>query len=483
MVGGLPSVPGGRGADTAFLPAPAQNTRMPPGPKRYSGFFGQKRHCPGRNPRFQGRQPRIPEHQNTICDKLVFWIFDAKTPLLGIGAASCSLFSIVSPWEPPALPLPSGRGLAYEMEERAIVPTRVADALYLPAASVYSVAVIRSTGPVSLFLGGSIMVNHRFRTSLILSLAVAVLLPVSLAHSAWKPAEGPLMTRWAKDVSPENVHPEYPRPQMVRRDWLNLNGLWDYAIRPRRARPDEFDGQILVPFPIESALSGVMKPVGPDNRLWYRRDVHRAPEMGLLGREEAPPAALRGRGLGRHRLGQRQGSRQPQRRLRPVHVRHHCRRRLKEAASRRSSYPSGTRPTPAPSRAASRSSSRTASGTPPSPGIWQTVWLEPVPLAYIASLEMTPDIDASPQAQGARQGRSFTQYQANSLRPAWWAIRLKQPCSARLRRRNDRSKNWRSPCPIRGSGRRIASPVRSFWSRHEIELVGTSWERACTEPI
>jgi len=45
------------------------------------------------------------------------------------------------------------------------------------------------------------------------------------ASAAWKPADGPLMTRWAKEVSPENAHPEYPRPQMVRQDWLNLNGL------------------------------------------------------------------------------------------------------------------------------------------------------------------------------------------------------------------------------------------------------------------
>src|SRR4029079_2313158 len=71
-------------------------------------------------------------------------------------------------------------------------------------------------------------------------------------------------------VSPDKVHPDYPRPQMVRKEWQNLNGLWDYAIRPKDdAQPNEWDGKILVPFPVESALSGVMKQVGPDNRLWY----------------------------------------------------------------------------------------------------------------------------------------------------------------------------------------------------------------------
>ncbi len=59
------------------------------------------------------------------------------------------------------------------------------------------------------------------------------------ALAEWQPAKGPLMTRWAKDVSPDKVHPEYPRPQMVRKDWLNLNGLWDYAIRPREEQQPE----------------------------------------------------------------------------------------------------------------------------------------------------------------------------------------------------------------------------------------------------
>src|SRR5207247_7271648 len=98
------------------------------------------------------------------------------------------------------------------------------------------------------------------------------------AFGQWQPAKGPLMTRWAKDVLPEKVHAEYPRPQMVRENWTNLNGLWDYAVGTAADKqPEKWDGQILVPFPIESALSGVMKRVGPTERLWYRRTFKTPP--------------------------------------------------------------------------------------------------------------------------------------------------------------------------------------------------------------
>ncbi len=87
----------------------------------------------------------------------------------------------------------------------------------------------------------------------------------------WVPASSPLTTRWTADVTPSNVHPEYPRPMMRRERWMNLNGLWESAITGRDAEPTEYEGRILVPFPIESALSGVGDTVGAERRLWYRR--------------------------------------------------------------------------------------------------------------------------------------------------------------------------------------------------------------------
>ncbi|MBY0456815.1 MAG: beta-galactosidase, partial [Gemmataceae bacterium] len=105
--------------------------------------------------------------------------------------------------------------------------------------------------------------------------AVAVLgLPFSAFGAEWKPAPAPLMTKWGKKVTPENAWKEYPRPQLVRKDWQNLNGLWDYAITKKDApQPEKWDGKILVPFGAESALSGVGKHVTKDENLWYRRTI------------------------------------------------------------------------------------------------------------------------------------------------------------------------------------------------------------------
>jgi len=122
------------------------------------------------------------------------------------------------------------------------------------------------------------------RTARRRAVGLATVVTAALAGCArapeWRPARAPLMTRWAAEVSPANARPEYPRPMMVREDWLNLNGLWDYAVTPRGQRPKRYDGRILVPYPVESALSGVFDTVGPGRTLWYRR-VFRVPQQWM----------------------------------------------------------------------------------------------------------------------------------------------------------------------------------------------------------
>lgn len=92
----------------------------------------------------------------------------------------------------------------------------------------------------------------------------------SAAETPWKPAGDRIKTRWAAEVDPAAPLPEYPRPTLVRSRWRNLNGLWNYSLTPAgAAAPGEAQGRILVPFPIESSLSGVQRGVTPQEALWY----------------------------------------------------------------------------------------------------------------------------------------------------------------------------------------------------------------------
>ena len=88
----------------------------------------------------------------------------------------------------------------------------------------------------------------------------------------WQPLDGKIMSRWAKEVTPENVWQEYPRPQFERSTWKNLNGMWDYVIlKPNQPKPKSYEGKILVPFSFESALSGVGRSITPEDKMWYRK--------------------------------------------------------------------------------------------------------------------------------------------------------------------------------------------------------------------
>jgi beta-galactosidase/beta-glucuronidase len=207
--------------------------------------------------------------------------------------------------------------------------------------------------------------------------------------AAWQPAAGPLKTRWAKDVSPQNAHPEYPRPQMVRQDWLNLNGLWDLAIAGKDAKHATFDTQILVPFPVESALSGVMRPVSENDRIWYRRTFEvpgkwRGQRLLLhFGAVDFEATIwVNGKEIGQHRGGYDAFS-------------FDITDAVKQAAvnelivTARDPTDAGTQPRGKQVRKPSGIWYTSTSG------IWQTVWLEPVNAAYITDLKITPDVDKS----------------------------------------------------------------------------------------
>ena len=196
------------------------------------------------------------------------------------------------------------------------------------------------------------------------------------------------MTRWAKKVTPETVHQEYPRPQMVRKGWLNLNGLWQYAIVLKDAPQPKMDGQILVPFPVEAALSGVGKTVGKDNRLWYRRTF-------ALPKDEAGQRVLLNFGavdweaaiwVNGQKVGEHTGGYDPF----SFDVTHALKKNAKEqeiVVSVWDPTDEGTQP-----RGKQVNKPHGIWYTPVT-GIWQTVWLEVVPLNYIKSLHMVPDID------------------------------------------------------------------------------------------
>ncbi len=206
---------------------------------------------------------------------------------------------------------------------------------------------------------------------------------------AWDIADGPLKTRWAKDVTPENAWREYPRPQMTREAWVNLNGLWDYSICPKEEeQPPQWDGKILVPFAVESALSGVMKAVRPDQRLWYRR-AFPSPAMTESDRLLLHFGAVDWQcvvWLNGQRVGEHSGGYDP------------------FTFDITDALQSGENellvavwdPTDAGFQPRGKQV-REPKGIwyTAVTGIWQTVWLETVPANYIKSLKIVPDVDHS----------------------------------------------------------------------------------------
>ena len=119
------------------------------------------------------------------------------------------------------------------------------------------------------------------RRSLACLLATIGCTALSAAETNWRPVPDKMMTTWGRAVQPDNAWREYPRPQFERAAWQNLNGLWDYAITAQdSSQPTAWSGKILVPYALESTLSGVGQVLAPEQALWYRQTLRRSPKAG-----------------------------------------------------------------------------------------------------------------------------------------------------------------------------------------------------------
>lgn len=206
--------------------------------------------------------------------------------------------------------------------------------------------------------------------------------------SGWKIAGEKIVTSWAAGVNPVNPLPEYPRPQMVRNNWKSLNGLWDYAVTPVQASaPKVYGGKILVPFAIESALSGVGKTVGKDSILWYRTSFSVPP--GMKGKkillhfgavDWECEVYINGSKAGSHSGGYDPFTFD----ITPL-VKSGNQHQLEV----RVADPVDRGPQPRGKQVSNPRGIWYTSVT----GIWQTVWLEGVPQTYISSARYIPDID------------------------------------------------------------------------------------------
>ncbi len=222
----------------------------------------------------------------------------------------------------------------------------------------------------------------------LLFLITFLVLGANAQTTPWKIVEGKISTAWAEQVSAATPLPEYPRPQMIRDSWLNLNGLWDYAIKAKQTpEVTDYDGKILVPFAVESSLSGIGKSVSKENVLLYRHTVTLPKEfkgktilLHFGAVDWQCDVMVNGMKVGTHTGG-----------YDPFYF--DITDALKKSGAQEIKVmvwdPSDEGPQPRGKQVKTPKSIWYTSVT----GIWQTVWLEAVPKTYIEFTRLVPDID------------------------------------------------------------------------------------------
>ena len=208
------------------------------------------------------------------------------------------------------------------------------------------------------------------------------------ANGQWKKVPGRISSSWSDKIDPANPLPEYPRPQMERGNWTNLNGLWNYAVTVKdAANASVWSGKILVPFAIESSLSGVGRMVGKDSTLWYNRKFNLKKEMkgkkvllhfGAV--DWRTKVYVNGKEAGTHEGGFDPFSFD----ITPF---------LKKSGEQELTLSVWDPTDEGPQPRGKQVVKPEGIWYTPVTGIWQTVWLEAVADNYISSLKPTPDID------------------------------------------------------------------------------------------
>jgi hypothetical protein len=304
----------------------------------------------------------------------------------------------------------------------------------------------------------------------------------SAAAPAWEPKEPPISTPWTDQVGPDNALPEYPRPQLTRPRWMNLNGLWQFA-PAAEGEPvptgQELDEQILVPYPVESALSGIMRT---EERMWYRRTV-RVPAGWQIGTGERlilhfgavdydAKVWVNGKLVATHRGGYdgfdvdiTNALRHPMDGPQEIIV-------WAEDLTDATFQPIGKQ-----RRVGDRGIFYQGSS-----GIWRTVWMEPVAQAHVTELDMTPDLDASalrltPHVTGATAGQRI---EAVAFDGDEAVGRVTGPVGRELVLPVPDAKLWSPDSPflydlrvrlVDGRGGAVVDEVGSYFGMREISIV------------